>query len=111
MEAGAPREEFIGEAITPKAGSFDTTAMSRGEAGVPREFTWRGKPYVVEGLLASWKGTGTDRGEVYLRRHWFRVRVTSGEEMTIYCDRQAKNTSKPKQRWWIYTIAPAAGQG
>ena len=79
MASADPREEFIGEAITPEAGSFATTAMSR--------------------------------GEVYLRRHWFRVRVASGEEMTIYCDRQAKNTRRPKRRWWIYTIAPAAGQG
>jgi len=27
--------------------------------------------------------------------------------MTIYFDRQAKDRSKPKARWWIYTVAEA----
>ena len=42
--------------------------------------------------------------EMYLRRHWFRLRTTSGEQMTLYCERQAKNTRRPKARWWLYKI-------
>ena len=105
LRGGGGGEEFVGQAITPTPGTFDATAMARGEAGVPREFTWRGRTYTVVELLASWKGTGTDRGETYLRRHWFHVRVASGETITLYCDRQARNAKRPKARWWLYTIA------
>ena len=97
-------EEFVGEALVPTPGSFDAAAMSRGEAGVPREFTWRGEQHVVAALLASWKGTGQDRGETYLRRHWFRVRTVGGAILTIYCERQARNAKRPKSRWWVYTV-------
>lgn len=100
-----PMDEFVGEAIVPTAGSFDASAMARGEAGVPREFTWRGQTHVVLELLSSWKGTGKDRGETYLRRHWFRIRTSTGLCMTIYCERQARSTKKPKARWWAYTVS------
>jgi hypothetical protein len=100
-----PSEEFVGEALTPTPGTFDASAMARGEAGVPREFTWRGQTHVVAALMSSWKGTGQDRGETYLRRHWFRVRTTTGTVMTIYCERQARSAKKPKARWWVYTVA------
>jgi hypothetical protein len=99
-----PHEEFVGEAIAPTAGSFDASAMARGEAGVPREFTWRGETYTLADLLSSWKGTGKDRGETYLRKHWFKLRTTSGAVMTIYCERQSRNTKRPKARWWLYTV-------
>jgi hypothetical protein len=104
-----PADEFVGDPIAPKPGSFDAAAMARGEAGCPREFTWRGTAYCVAELLSSWKSTGKDRGETYLRRHWFKVRCTSGDVMTIYCDRQTQNARKPKSRWWLYTIARVSG--
>ena len=107
MPAPGPPEEFVSEPIVPVPGSFDAGAMSRGEAGVPRRFTWRGRELVVEQLLSSWKSSTADRGEMYLRRHWFAVRTTTGERMTLYCDRQAHNTKRPKSRWWIYSAAPA----
>lgn len=97
-------EQFVSEAIVPSAGTSDASAMARGEPGLPREFTWRGTRYVVAELLATWKSSTAERGEMYLRRHWFRVRTTSGEKMTLYCERQAKNAKRPKARWWLYTI-------
>jgi hypothetical protein len=41
---------------------------------------------------------------MYLRRHWFRIVTTTGERMTLYCERQTKNAKKPKARWWLYSI-------
>jgi hypothetical protein len=104
-------EEFISEAITPKAGTFDVSAMSRGEAGVPREFTWREQAYVVERLIETWKTSSADRGEMYLRRHWFRIQTTTGEQMVLYCQRQTKNAKRPKARWWLYSITRKADTG
>jgi hypothetical protein len=97
-------EQFISEPVTPAPGTFDTAMMARGEAGLPGRFTWRGREYTVARLLASWKSSTADRGEMYLRRHWFKITTTDGQTMTLYCDRQAKNAKRPTRRWWLYTI-------
>jgi phosphoribosylglycinamide formyltransferase-1 len=99
------QEQFVSEAIEPTPGTFDAAAMSRGEPGLPREFAWRGTTYRVAELLSTWKTSTAERGEMYLRRHWFRLRTTGGEQMTLYCERQAKNAKRPKARWWLYTIS------
>jgi hypothetical protein len=105
MPSHAVGEEFVSEAITPRPGSFDAAAMARGEAGAPREFTWRGTTYVVARVNAAWKSSSADRGEMYLRRHWYAVETLTGERMTIYCERQARNAKKPAKRWWLYSLA------
>ena len=108
MTPAAPQgdhEQFVSEAVVPAAGSFNVSAMARGEPGLPREFTWRGTRYVVAEVLSTWKSSTADRGEMYLRRHWFRVRTTTGGQMTLYCERQAKNARRPKARWWLYTTS------
>jgi hypothetical protein len=102
-------EELISESILPRPGSFDAAAMGRGEAGLPHVFKWRDEEYTVARLIATWKTSGKERGgtEIYLRRHWFDIETTTGERMTLYCDRQAKNSRKPKARWWLYTVTAA----
>ena len=97
-------DAFVSEAVVPEAGSFDAAAMSRGEPGLPRAFSWRGVRYEVARVIGTWKTSTPERGEMYLRRHWFEVRTATGERMTLYCERQAKNRAKPKARWWLYTI-------
>lgn len=106
MPSPPPGEQFVSEAITPKPGTFDAMALARGEAGVPGEFTWRGTRYVVARVTAAWKSSTAERGEMYLRRHWYAVETLGGERMTIYCERQARNTKRPAQRWWLYSWAP-----
>jgi hypothetical protein len=104
MESG---EQFVSEAIEPLFGTFDPAAMSRGEPGLPARFTWRGAEYRVARIEQTWKTSTPDRGEMYLRRHWFRVRCASGEMMTLYCERQSKNRRRPKARWWLYSYVSA----
>ncbi len=101
-------EQFISEAITPVPGTMDTTMMARGEAGLPRQFTWRGRRYEVEQLFEKWKqDSPAEGGERYLRRHWFMVRTTDGLVMKLYCERQPNLKKRPKQRWWIYALVGA----
>lgn len=103
------REEFICEELVPVAGTADASAMSRGEPGLPRRFTWRKTGYRVLGVVRQWKTSGPCRSgsdEVYLRRHWYQVLVEPSAVMTIYCDRQAKDRKHPKARWWVYTVGP-----
>ena len=108
------RDEFICESLTPVAGSSDTHAMAKGEPGVPERFVWRGRTWRTLGIVRRWKTSTRERGgtEIYLRRHWFELLAQPAEgdpnelpvQMTIYCDRQAKNRQKPKQRWFVYTM-------
>lgn len=94
-------EQFISEPIDPDRGSGSAAAMARGEPGLPSGFTWRGRHYGIEQVLESWKSSSPGTSNVYLRRHWFSVRTSSGEVMVLYCLRQAKPGQK---RWCIYSI-------
>jgi phosphoribosylglycinamide formyltransferase-1 len=100
-------EEFISEPIEPVAGTFNTTAMTRGEPALPERFKWRDKEYAVLDVLEAWKETGPCRSgssEKYLRKQWYKIRTDSGPEMTLYFERQPRSKTRNKTRWWLYTI-------
>lgn len=102
-----PPERFISEPITPVAGTSDRRGMARGAPGLPRRFRWRGKEYEVEAVLETRRSLGPCKSgspEQYVRKHWFTVRTTSGETMTLYFDRQPRRGHSPKARWWLYTL-------
>lgn len=96
--------DFISEAITPAAGVSDASAMARGEPGLPTQFAWRGRQYQLAAVLRAWKTSAPDRGELYLRRHWYEIRTACGLEMILYCERQARKGKDPKGRWFLYTL-------
>ncbi len=101
------KEEFISEGIRPVAGTSDVGGMARGEPGFPKRFIWRGKEYALDKVLETWKESGpcrTHGQEKYLRKHWFRIRTADGLEMKIYFDRQARNKSQSKKRWWLFSL-------
>lgn len=99
---------FVSEEMVPVPGAADVPAMARGEPALPAKFTWRGRQYAVSAVLGTWKTSraegGRPDGELYLRRHWYRIAAGSGEVMTVYCERQPSQRKHPKRRWWIYTI-------
>jgi hypothetical protein len=99
--------DFICEPIVPDPGTADMSSMARGEPGLPRSFNWRDKHYAVARVVSNWKTSTRDRGDLYLRKHWFEIETTDGARMTLYCDRQTKNRNKPKSRWWLYTFIPS----
>jgi len=98
---------FISEPIEPVAGTMDAGAMARGGPGLPHRFLWRGREYSVDAVLEEWKETSdchSGGSEQYVRKHWFRIRTTTGERMRIYFDRQARSHRRQKQRWWLYAL-------
>ena len=109
-DSRAQSETLISEPITPKPGSFDTSMMARGGPGIPRLFTWRGKSYEVLGLIDTWTsrqpGKGMDRGYTYIRKHYYRVKTTTGEIMTLQFDRRPQG-SRGRERWSLFTIETA----
>ena len=99
-------EQFISEAIQPVAGTIDTSRMSTGAPGLPRQFRWKTKAIQVVRLLKTWRETGPchhGSGEKYVRKHWFQVLTESGDTLKIYFERQARSR-KNKDRWWLFTI-------
>jgi len=105
-------EEFVSEEMTPVSGTADLAGLSRREPGLPGRFRWRGREYRVAGVVRTWKTHGPCKsggGEVYLRRHWYKVLTDPRAVMTIYCERQARSSRRPKARWFIYTIERNAG--
>lgn len=107
-------EEFVSEAIEPVAGTFDTAGMVRGEPGLPQRFMWRGTEYSVAAVLQVWKEDGPCRhgsGEMYLRKHWFKIATEQGPEMTLCFERQARSKAQNKMRWWLFTIDRDGSRG
>lgn len=104
-DAGAQKDTFVGEAITPADASFSTSSMATGAPGLPGAFSWKGKAYEVTNILETWKQAGDCRngsGERYIRKHWFRVSTAQGVEMKLYFERQARSSGG--SRWRLYSI-------
>lgn len=103
--SGSSRPRLISEAIVPLAGSFDPAAMSRGEPGLPGGFSWRGKDLRIIACDRVWKKLGPEpSGELYLRRHYFQIRMEDGACWTVYCLRQPAASGAAKRRWFLYSI-------
>jgi phosphoribosylglycinamide formyltransferase-1 len=96
--------QFISEPLTLASRASDTSAMSRGEPGLPSAFTWRDQQLSVARTLRTWKTSTADRGEMYLRRHWYELLLSDGRNAVVYFERQAKNRKRPTARWWLYTL-------
>jgi hypothetical protein len=92
---------FVSEAIEA-LGGFDTAPMGHGEPGLPPAFRWGDEELTIRGVRRKWRGTKEDRGDIYLKRHYFELELADGRIATIYFDRQAKPNAA---RWFLYTIA------
>jgi RimJ/RimL family protein N-acetyltransferase len=95
---------FVSERITPEPGSSDVGAMSRGEPGVPKAFVWRGERFETGRLVSTRRDMGTDRGDVYVRRHYYEIETADQLRMVVYFERNPSDRSKRKA-WWLYTLA------
>lgn len=100
--------ELISEPITPCPGTFDTARMGRGEPGLPGGFEWRGRSVKIVELLGAWKESsregGRAGGDLYLRRHYYRLRMSDGQVWTVYFVRQTPRSGNPQDRWFLYTV-------
>jgi hypothetical protein len=112
----SPRvEEFVSEPLVPHAGTFDVRDMAAGLPGLPTGFDWRGESHQVGQRLETWKQSvaegGRSGGERYLRRHYFRLRMSDGAIWTVYFVRQAPRGASGRQRWFLWTVQRGAGAG
>jgi hypothetical protein len=92
---------FVSQPLQAIGASFDPVTMSHGEPALPIAFQWNDERLTVRSLLRTWRSTKTDRGDVYLARHWFEVETEDARRVIVYFERQARRAAP---RWWLYTI-------
>lgn len=101
------RTQFVSEPLLPAGDSFDTVTMAAGGPGLPARFQWRGQECQVARVLDTWRSTDSCRygaNEQYVRKHWYRIVTTAGQEMELYFDRQPRRGESPRRRWWVATV-------
>ena len=89
------------EPIQPEPGSFDARMMARGEPGVPRRFTWRGRTYEVAEVERSWRewsAPPAPAGDRYVRRHGYAIKTTDGLRLRLVAERGRGSRAG---RWWV----------
>lgn len=91
---------FIGRPLVP-AGEGFVTAANGSEPPLPRVFRWEGRRLAIASVLRTWRSTKSDRGDAYLKRHWFELRIDDGATVEVYYDRESRRGASP---WWLYTI-------
>ena len=100
--------KFVSEPIVPASDRFEIATMALGEPSLPPSFSWRDEILTVGTVIRTWRTTKNDRGDEYLKRHWFEIDLPDGRRAVVYFDRSAKRGAA---RWWLYTIAPARESG
>ena len=62
---------------------------------------------VVE-QMGAWKHSSREGahagGDLYLRRHYYKLRMSDGTVWTVYFVRQSPKSGSAKNRWFLYTI-------
>lgn len=98
------KRTFVGEPLL----QVQSAPLESGLPAAPTTFIWRNQTYQVAEVLESWKGISPDRshgsGEMYLNKHWFKLRLTDDTIMTIYFDRHGRASQRLGSRWWLYTL-------
>ncbi len=92
---------FVGKALEPQ-GALDADVLAQGEPSLPRAFTWEADRIEVGTLRKTWRSTKGDRGDSYVKKHWFEFETTDGRVAVVYFDRSAR---KNAPRWWLYTLS------
>jgi len=96
---------MVSEPIVPEAGGFDPAAMAMGVPGLPGAFVWRGARYGIAACDETWRSLRPEvgGGELYVRRHYFTLRMEDGSRWVVYCLRQPSTAGGGRQRWYLYT--------
>lgn len=92
--------KFVSRPISPTGEGFITPATG-GEPPVPLSFIFNGRTFEISAIVRSWRSSKRDRGDNYLKRHWFELETKDGATIEVYYDRE---TRRGASAWWLYTI-------
>jgi hypothetical protein len=102
--AQRPLACFVSAPLLPGPAFVASNALSRGEPPLPTTFAYAGETLHVASVLRRWRSTTKDRGDSYLARHWYEIRLDDDRTAVVYFDRKAQ---RRRPRWWLYTLAIA----
>ena len=91
---------FVSAPLIPTGDGF-LTAADGSAPPIPSAFAWKEGEFQVTEVLRSWRSSKNDRGDTYLKRHWFELQTAEGAKIEIYYDREAR---KGASHWWLYTV-------
>lgn len=91
---------FVSAPLTPKEEGFVTVADGSAPP-IPSGFAWKEGEFHITAVLRAWRSSKSDRGDTYLKRHWFELQTAEGSRIQVYYDREAR---KGAAHWWLYTI-------
>ncbi len=92
---------FVSKPLLPAGNGFVTPADGI-RPPVPRTFAWKDRTLVITAVVRSWRSTKADRGDTYLKRHWFELETECGLKIEVYYDRETRRGASP---WRLYTVA------
>lgn len=95
---------FLSKPIVAEGGSFDVEAMSHGEPSLPSQFRVDDEVLVVGAVNKTWRSYKEDRGDTYLKRHWFEFMTGDNRTTVVYFDRGARRGAS---RWFLFTLTNA----
>lgn len=92
--------KFVSRPIKPEGSQF--LSMPTGnEPPVPHAFLWENRTLQVARVIRTWRSSKIDRGDSYLKRHWFELTTADGATIEVYYDREARRGAP---QWWLYAI-------
>lgn len=91
---------FVGRPLEPDGDAL-LAPSANGEPPLPAAFRWDEGTIAVIAIRRSWRSTKSDRGDVYLKRHWFEIETSEGSLAQIYFDREAR---RGQAHWWLYAV-------
>jgi len=60
----------------------------------------------ISAVRKTWRSFKDDRGDTYVKRHYFEIELTDGAVAVVYFERQAKRNTA---RWFLYTLDDGGG--
>ncbi len=96
--------DFVSGPISPLAGTFDTSGMAGGAPGIPEGFVRNGRTTRITEILGGWKLARPEpgSGELYVRRHYYRLRMDDGDTWVVYCLRGSTGVRTSPHRWFLH---------
>jgi hypothetical protein len=92
---------FVSEPIEPVGGAHPEAGPADRGPAPPIAFRWRDEIIEIATIVRTWQSTKDDRGDTYLKRHWFETTLRDGRTAVVYFDRAARRGSPP---WRLYTL-------
>jgi hypothetical protein len=93
---------FVSRPIAPEGEAIARAGAN--EPPLPAAFRWDDRVLDVAEVVRAWRSTKDDRGDTYLKRHWFEFVTAQGARAVVYYDREARRGAP---HWWLFTIDEA----